>query len=213
LIIKICGLTNIDDVLSAINFGADWLGFIFAESPRKIDINRCKQISDYLKTKAFTSSTDNYYSNSNFNKKIYKVGVFMNQSIEEILEITNFCDLDIIQLHGNENVFNVKQRTSKLILKRIIDFSNTDDYSAADYLLFDKSKNNGQLLSFEQIDKLKPLKPYLVAGGLNIENIIDVKTISKNAAGFDVSSGIEYENQPGKKDINKLKKFIELLRS
>jgi len=83
--IKICGLTRIADVQSAVNSGADLLGFVFAESPRQVTPEQVVQICQDLP------------------EKILKVGVFVDASLAEIKEIATFCRLDLLQLHGSED--------------------------------------------------------------------------------------------------------------
>ena len=83
--IKICGLTRREDVVSAAEFGADLLGFVFAESPRRVSPERVAEISVALP------------------EKILKVGVFVDAPLAEVKEIAAFCALDVLQLHGTES--------------------------------------------------------------------------------------------------------------
>jgi len=122
--IKICGLTNIEDAQNAIDLGADYLGFIFADSPRKIEIEKVIDIIAKISKK---------------NAKI--VGVFMNQNIEYIQDIDKICNFDIIQLHGYEDIIKYKKKLKKPLIKRVCDIVELQYIkNIADYLLFDKTK-------------------------------------------------------------------------
>ncbi len=93
--VKICGLTNLEDALAAVEAGADLLGFIFYEkSPRYVDAtDRCRIIARISKhVSRFTSPR--LHSRT--------VGVFVNSSLEQVVQMLNYCDLDLAQLHGEE---------------------------------------------------------------------------------------------------------------
>jgi len=201
--IKLCGITNYEDAKNAIGLGADFLGFNFySKSPRFIDYGKANEIIGKI----------------NGNSKI--VGVFANEPIEKIKEIDEICNLDLIQLSGDETAQYVKQ-LKKSINKKIIkcfhinqpiSIKKINNYKY-DYLMLDSFKNGfygGTGSSFD-LDIIKAIdnKKLFLAGGLNDKN---VKTAIKkiNPFAVDVCSGIE--SKPGKKDFNKMKQFMEAAR-
>src|SRR5437868_6950171 len=106
--IKICGTTNLEDALMCAEAGADALGFVFADSPRKIDATTASEITASLPA------------------NIEKVGVFVDESVDRVAEISESARLDTIQLHGNENADYVSELRNKAgcriiqtVLKRI----------------------------------------------------------------------------------------------
>jgi len=190
--IKICGITNFEDAVLSIKYGADFLGFIFAESPRKIEIKTCAEIIRTIKK-----------------DMILTVGVFMNQPIEYIEDVDIRCGFDLIQLHGGENVKEYKEKLNKPVIKRVTEIEKLECCMDADYLLFDKTKLNGEILEILSLKDYDIKKPYFLAGGLNCENA-ETLLEGNNAFGADVSSGIE--KFPGKKDEMKLRRFIDIIR-
>jgi len=192
--IKICGLTNIEDAQNAIDLGADYLGFIFADSPRKIEIEKVIDIIAKISKK---------------NAKI--VGVFMNQNIEYIQNIDKICNFDIIQLHGYEDIIKYKKKLKKPLIKRVCDIVELQYIkNIADYLLFDKTKKSGRILEFKEIQEYNITQKYFIAGGLNENNIVESLKFAQTAYGIDLSSGIE--EKIGKKDYNKMQKVIEMVK-
>ncbi len=198
--IKICGITNINDALFAQECGADFLGFIFyKKSPRYILPLKAKEIIDKL------------------DKKIKKVGVFVNESYEEILRIKKECGLDFVQLHGDEDLEFCEKFDLSIIIKaiRVKDEINLDKYIKLKYILLDKfsaSEYGGAGKTFDwqkAVDFCKKYKGNLfVSGGLNSSNVLDaIETLHPYAV--DVSSGVEKE--PGKKDCDKVREFVELV--
>jgi len=207
-LIKVCGITNIDDMKYASNIeDINYLGIIFAkESPRCIDFNMAEKLINACDKK----------------KKI--VAVFMNQSKEDVNNIIKSLDLDILQFHGHESVnfcnFFKKPFIKTFHIKNKELNINMDFIKYAYAFLLDTSLGNtyggtGKTFDWEILNKNKffsdeglPL-PYLTAGGLNPSNIKYL--ISKyNPPGVDVSSGIE--SSIGKKDHLLMKKFIENVR-
>lgn len=197
--IKICGITNIEDAVCACKLGADALGFVFhPRSPRYINPHRAKEII------------------SKVNKKVKKIGVFVNAEANYVKKIARMCKLDMLQFHGNESPSFCGEFPKYKIIKafRIKDKSSFKDigrYEKADYYLFDSFKKGFfggtgrrfQLLLFKDV---RIGKPFFLSGGLNPKNV-------KGAIKFahpdwvDVSSGLE--SSVGKKDIKLLKEFIE----
>ena len=193
--IKICGLKRLEDIEFANRYKPDYVGFVFAESKRKVDHNLAKQMKAKLC------------------EDIQSVGVFVDADISEILKLCSDGTIDIAQLHGMENkeyIKTLKEKTDyKLkIIKAIevsenTDFSEYDD-SLADYLLLDSGKGSGKTFDWQLIRKnLK--KEFFLAGGLNSENITQAIGEVRPYA-IDLSSGVETD---GFKDEYKIKKVME----
>src|SRR5690349_14390789 len=119
-LVKICGISNLEDAHAAVNAGADELGFNFyPKSPRYMEPAKTRDIIDQL------------------SEEIYKVGVFVNERTEKILEIVDIAGLDAIQLHGDEDpsfVTDLQQATEKEIIKA---FRVTPDFDAEKVIEFD----------------------------------------------------------------------------
>lgn len=194
--VKICGITDVDTALSAVRFGADAVGFVFAESKRKIAMNEAREITRSLP------------------EHVHKVGVFVNESREKIEKISSFVGLTHIQLHGDESADFSESLTLPVIkawgieeqssLKEILDYP-------CEYILLDGPRGkywggNGIRFDWSNFPKNEfHRRKIILAGGLTIENLEDgIRAIRPNMV--DVSSGVETN---GKKDVNKIQLFIE----
>ncbi|MGE8079353.1 phosphoribosylanthranilate isomerase [Peribacillus loiseleuriae] len=192
--VKICGLSTLEAAQTAIDSGADYLGFIFAESKRKVTPIKAREIIRNLKG------------------NVKKVGVFVNESVEEISRIAEYAGLDIIQLHGTESQ-EIASQLSLPVIKAITIHSIEDLIQVqewkTEYILLDLPKNQTapikKTLNWEEMKgKIPYSKHIFLAGGLSPENIeTAVKLIQPYAV--DVSSGVETE---GTKDLAKIKAFI-----
>ena len=205
--VKICGITTITDANLAIDFGADYLGFIFyPKSKRYISYDNCKEILDVIKD------------------KIKTVAVIVEPSDNDILEI-NKLGFDYIQLHGSESVervIEIKANCSSQIIKAfginsIDDLNQTTNYSnLSEFFLFDYKPSSNEMpggnakqFDWSIINKSEVNKQFFLSGGLTVDNIENaVNTGITNL--FDVSSGVE--SNPGVKDTDKLEKFIDLVK-
>ena len=137
--IKICGLKRLEDIEIVNKYKPDFIGFVFAESPRKVNHDLAEQLKD------------------NLNSDIKAVGVFVDNPKEEIIELFNRGIIDIAQLHGSEDeeyIQSLKDKTNnKLKIINAIEIKDeTDisqyDKSQADYLLFDSGKGSGKTFTF-----------------------------------------------------------------
>lgn len=197
--VKICGITNLEDALEAVNCGYDALGFIFTDSPRKINIEAAEYILKALPP------------------FINCVAVFMNESPSFIKDVLKNCPFDTIQLHGEENPQVLLQfKPHKKIIKsiRIKDEQSLkaiDDYKEADAFLLDTyvkdvAGGTGQTFDWKIARTAKRYnKPIILSGGLTPENITEAIRAARPFA-VDVSSGVE--EHPGKKSRALMKDFI-----
>ncbi|MGD8787162.1 MAG: phosphoribosylanthranilate isomerase [Phycisphaerales bacterium] len=198
--VKICGITNYEDAAAAIDIGADLLGFNFYQgSPRYVVPEKASEIINKLP--GFVDT----------------IGVFVNAPIEQIHETTNLCQLDWVQLHGDEDPQFCQQflshnvKTMKAIrIKDKTDIKKADSFFTDAILLdaFDPNKYGGTGLSFDWNIIGHIGKRIFLAGGINPDNAADA--IKLGVYGIDVCSGIEAE--PGKKDHNKMKKLFDNIR-
>ena len=194
ILVKICGITNTEDALTAIDCGADMLGFVFAPGPRRISPEKAARIVKEL-------------------PEITKIGVFVDENIEQVEEISRLCRLDFVQLHGSEPGEYARQLTVPFIkafrardegvLKEIADFG-------ADTFLLDSydphlKGGTGKTMNLAIAKKAARLGRMILAGGLTPDNVKEIIARIKPYA-VDVSSGVELS--PGKKDHDRIKKFI-----
>lgn len=199
--IKICGITNLEDALIAVEHGADALGFVFyTESPRAIAPHRAKEII------------------SNLPPFITTVGVFVDEDKMRLEQIARETGIDIIQLHGSESpeyCYNLNKKVIKAIrVKELTDLESLKHYRVSAFLLDTYSPDaiggTGLIFNWEIAIEAKRFGNIILAGGLNTENIEDaVKMVQPY--GVDVASGVE-GNEKGKKDHKKLGLFIERAR-
>jgi phosphoribosylanthranilate isomerase len=202
--IKICGITNLADALKVAELGADYIGFIFAESPRKIkNLDDLKLITGQLP------------------KSILKVGVFGDQSAESINQIMDTCNLDIAQLHGFADqefikkikypVFKVLKISDTVPCQEILYFSKQEQVQALLVDRYDPKKlgGTGKTFDWKLMEQIKALssKPVILSGGLNSANLAAAIEATQPYA-VDMSSGVE--KAVGMKDHQKLQTVIAL---
>ncbi|MBF0595844.1 MAG: phosphoribosylanthranilate isomerase [Candidatus Omnitrophica bacterium] len=197
--VKVCGITRMEDAKAAIRFGADALGFIFyRKSPRYISPSKALKILEALPP--FVS----------------KVGVFVNERTGAIRDISGFCALDAVQLHGEEDnhfCHRLKRYGLKIIkgfrVKEDFNISTVDGYRV-DGHLFDAHTEGeyggtGKVFAWEILKGLHTPVPRIVSGGLTVDNVGAAIT-ALNPFAVDVSSSIEVS--PGVKDHKKMAEFI-----
>ncbi|WP_028579396.1 phosphoribosylanthranilate isomerase [Desulfogranum japonicum] len=206
--VKICGITRFDDAVTAVRAGVDALGFIFYEqSPRYIDPEEAKIILDELPP--FVDS----------------VGVFVDKKRKEVEEIIDYCRLDYVQLHGEESP-KYCERLARFaspceVLKAFRVGPHLTPETIVDYspyvrgFLFDTYKKGekggtGEVFDWSVIKKLNLRKPYLLAGGLDVENISKALK-SVKPFGVDANSGLE--TAPGRKNHALIVDFIQKVRA
>ncbi len=196
--VKICGLTTIEAIDAVNKYGADMAGFVFVEkSPRYIDFETAIPLMDALEP------------------EIKKIGLFADPSDDFLNEALSVLELDMIQLHGNEErkrVGEIFDLTQLPIIKAVNIKEENDIFMAqqysdvADYILLDGSKaGQGEKFNWAWLDDIEWEKPWILAGGLAPHNIFNAIRLTR-AQIVDVSSGVEYEK--GKKDPDKIADFI-----
>ena len=200
--IKICGITNLDDALLAAKLGADAVGFVFhPESPRRVTLKQaagiCRELPPFVAT----------------------VGVFVNATKHVVEQTLAECLLTALQFHGDEPPRFCRQFAARTI--KAIQMQDEDSLRAAaeydvDALLLDtytETERGGTGRTFDwslavRASELEP--PIILSGGLTTANVQEaIRKVRPYAV--DVSSGVERE--PGRKDPEKLRRFIELCKS
>jgi phosphoribosylanthranilate isomerase len=194
MLVKICGITSKEAANAAVDSGADFIGFVFAESKRKIAPADAALIARSIPA------------------TVKKVGVFVNDTLDNMIQIANIVGLDVIQLHGDEPAEVAEQLPYEIIKAfpaEIESFENMKQYPC-DYCLIDTPSKkirggNGTVFDWDVLDNLQlDRSKMILAGGLTPENVkIGIEKVYPGAV--DVSSGVETD---GKKDTNKVKKFI-----
>ena len=200
--IKICGITNKQDAINAASLGVDMLGFVFyKDSKRYVGPEIVRDIVNELPP------------------FIGKVGVFVDEDKKKVFDIAADCSLGMLQFHGDEGIdycgsfkdsykviktFRIKNKNN---LRGINDY-DTDFYMLDTYSEKDKG-GTGNNFDWKIIEDFEFLKPVILSGGLTPVNVAEaIKRFSPY--GVDVSSGVE--ELPGKKDLNKMKQFVEKVR-
>ena len=192
--IKISGNTNPQDALKAKELGADFIGFIF-----------------YPKSKRYVGED---FVMPEIPSQIKKVGVFVNDSIENIFQLVTKHALDMVQLHGDESAefchaIAAKTKIIKAFgIEEEFDFSILNAYEDyCEYFLFDTKSSDygGTGNGFDKniLWNYELSKPYFLSGGISLEEVRSRKPEVRSAYALDVNS--KFETKPGFKDLNKLK--------
>ncbi|TCK06501.1 phosphoribosylanthranilate isomerase [Phorcysia thermohydrogeniphila] len=201
--VKICGLTNREDAFSALEAGADALGFIM-----------------YEKSKRFIKAIDVRQITSQLPPFVTKVGVFVNEDPRKVLEILSYAHLDFAQLHGDEppevcDYIGANRVIKVFRLKSVEEVEKIGPYVGKIRAIlldtFSKDSYGGTGKTFDwkiakAVKETFPEIPLILSGGLNPENVsLAVKEVEPFAV--DVSSGVE--ESPGKKDREKVRAFVK----
>ena len=212
--VKICGLRTLSDATIAIQEGADFIGFVFVQNvTRQINVSTAKKIIKQTKKLLQPDA------------QLKFVGLFVNEQIDQINQIINECELDYVQLCGNETPTQWKSLNTNVIKQLKIPHSIAEQltiheemiirdaemiYSSGAKILIDadvqgKHGGTGVLSDWDLASKISAKYPVILAGGLtprNVSNAIQVV----NPWGVDVSSGVESNSQ---KDPEKIAQFIK----
>lgn len=206
--LKVCGLTKLDQIQELISMNTDFLGFIFYEKSPRYVLNHLS-LEDISKV--------NHQG---------KVGVFVNEDLDKILETTEKANLNFIQLHGDENENFISELKEKLnpeseIIKVIrIGSEKLDSASSiqetinrqlktSNYLLFDTDSKafggTGKQFDWTLLNEFEIPLPYFLSGGISEENINDIKILNQKPFALDINS--KFELEAGIKDLEKISFF------
>lgn len=206
-LLKVCGLTNLGQIKELISLDVDFLGFIFYEKSPRYVLNHLS-LEDI--------STIGHQG---------KVGVFVNENINKIVEIAQKADLNFIQLHGDENEDFINELREKLNSKtgiiKVIRIGNQKpekainaQRSTLNYLLFDTDSKafggTGKQFDWSILNQLEIPLPYFLSGGISEENIENIEILKQKPFALDINS--KFETEPGIKDIEKIKKFKSIIK-
>ena len=198
--IKICGLKRVEDALMVNEFeNIRYVGFVFANTPRKITIEKALEIK------------------KNLRPDIKTVGVFAGQPMEEIIEIMEKADLDVCQLHSgetNEDCGFINKTVWKSISVKDKESAEiAESYTNADGFVLDTFKKNqwggtGETFDWSAVEDFSKNHFTMLAGGINSANVNDaIEKVSPNI--IDLSSSVEVD---GFKNYDKIKEFMESLK-
>jgi phosphoribosylanthranilate isomerase len=199
--IKICGMTQLKDAVYAVKHGADAVGFIFyKKSPRSVAMKVVRDI--IIKLPPFVDT----------------VGVFVNEKVESVNKIAEYCGLDLVQLHGNESPSfcrKVRRRVIKAFrVKDLQSIKQLEKYPVSGFLLdtFSESMDGGtgKVFDWNLAHPAKKFGPVILAGGLTPLNVRQALS-QVRPYGVDVCTGVE--KSPGIKDPEKVRAFLENIRS
>lgn len=215
--IKVCGLTRLDQVQKLISLNTDFLGFIFYEKSPRYVLNHLS-LEEILKI-----------------DHQGKVGVFVNETLEKIVEITERANLNLVQLHGDENEIFIsalrKKLNDKIEIIKVVRIDPESIISANEnsrnkfftsfrsiqndiaYLLFDTDSKTfggtGKQFDWSILNEIEIPLPYFLSGGISEQNIDNLKILNQQPFSIDINS--KFELEPGVKDLNKIREFYEKL--
>ena len=196
--IKICGITNEPDALLSVGLGATALGFIFAESRRRVTPHDADDIIRRLPDGIFT------------------VGVFRNQPLEEVVETAIYLKLSAVQLHGAESRDDCRFIADQVghVIKAFVagdpEAGHFRSYGAKHFLIDGPEPGSGEVFDWRVAESMRDAGAMILSGGLRPSNV--ERAISTfRPYGVDVCSGVEAE--PGRKDALLLREFINTART
>ena len=215
--IKMCGISKVETIPAVVEAKPDYMGLVFAPSKRQVTVDQAKTLVEELH-KQYTKRYNNGAEQSN-NDEIKTVGIFVNETLDNLVTIATEVNLDAVQLHGDEDeafIQSLKGRTNVEVWKAVQIRSAADAEawidSSADMLLFDayhkdERGGTGEVFDWSCLDVFE--RPFMLAGGIDSTNVARaIRTV--RPYGIDISSGIETE---GVKDDEKIKAFTNIVRT
>ena len=215
--VKMCGISKVETIPAVVEAQPDYMGLVFAPSKRQVTVDQAKTLVEELH-KQYTKRYNNGAEQSN-DDEIKTVGVFVNETLENLVSIAKEANLDAVQLHGDEDeafIQSLKERTNVEVWKAVQIRSAADAEvwidSSADMLLFDayhkdERGGTGEVFDWTSLDEFE--RPFMLAGGIDGTNVARaIRTV--RPYGIDISSGIETN---GVKDDEKIKAFTNIVRT
>ena len=215
--VKMCGISKVETIPAVVEAKPDYMGLVFAPSKRQVTVDQAKTLVEELHrgyAKKYGSDTEH-----DKNDTIKTVGVFVNETVGNLVTIANEANLDAVQLHGDEDetfIQSLKERTNVEVWKAIQIRSAADAEvwidSSADMLLFDayhkdERGGTGEVFDWSSLDAFE--RPFMLAGGIDSTNVARaIRTV--RPYGIDISSGIETN---GVKDDEKITAFTKIVKS
>ena len=215
--VKMCGISKVETIPAVVEAKPDYMGLVFAPSKRQVTVEQAKILIEELHrgyAKKYGSDTEH-----DKNDTIKTVGVFVNETVDNLVTIANEANLDAVQLHGDEDetfIQSLKERTNVEVWKaiQIRTAADTEKWidSSVDMLLFDayhkdERGGTGEVFDWSSLDAFE--RPFMLAGGIDSTNVARaIRTI--RPYGIDISSGIETN---GVKDDEKITAFTKIVKS
>lgn len=208
--LKVCGLTKLDQIQELIDLKVDFLGFIFYDRSPRYVLNHLnlEQIANI--------------------EHSGKVGVFVNKDLDNVIAISEQVNLNFVQLHGDENNEHISELRKKLkheikIIK-VIRIGNqspeelqktiNQQPATINYLLFDTDSKafggTGQSFDWNILNGIEIPIPYILSGGISLENIHQLTTVNHQPIALDINS--KFEIEPGNKDLDRIKDFLAIIK-
>lgn len=221
--IKICGISKVETILAIVDAKPDYMGLVFAPSKRQVTVDQAKTLVEELHKQyanRYNRDAEQYSNQTLIHQEFIKtVGIFVNETLDNLVTIATEVNLDAVQLHGDEDeafIQSLKERTNVEVWKAVQIRSAADAEawidSSADMLLFDAYHKDerggmGEVFDWSCLDEFE--RPFMLAGGIDSTNVARaIRTV--RPYGIDISSGIETE---GVKDNEKITAFTKLVRT
>ena len=215
--VKMCGISNVETIPAIVDAKPDYMGLVFAPSKRQVTVDQAKILVEELHrgyAKKYGSDTEHDKTDT-----IKTVGVFVNETVDNLVTIANEANLDAVQLHGDEDetfIQSLKERTNVEVwkavqIRSVADVEKWID-SSANMLLFDayhkdERGGTGEVFDWSSLDAFE--RPFMLAGGIDSTNVARaIRTV--RPYGIDISSGIETN---GVKDDEKITAFTKIVKS
>ena len=215
--VKMCGISKVDTIPAVVEAKPDYMGLVFAPSKRQVTVDEAKILVEELH-KQYAMKYNSAVEQSG-NDEIKTVGVFVNETLDNLVTIAKEVNLDAVQLHGDEDeafIQALKEKTDVEVWKAVQIRSAADAEkwidSSADMLLFDayhkdERGGTGEVFDWSCLDEFE--RPFMLAGGIDSTNVARaIRTV--RPYGIDISSGIETD---GVKDDEKIKAFTNIVRT
>ena len=210
--IKVCGITSIEEALALSKAGVSYMGFIFYPASKRYALHALTL--DQIKSVQLPG--------------VLKVGVFVNEPMDDVIATATAAGLDMVQLHGDETPNYCKEMANHYPVIKAFRISETDDVAYKiseylediDYLLFDTASGvyGGSGISFDwtKLANATGQKPYFLSGGIGPDDVSKITSfVQSEAAGkcvaVDVNS--KFETAPGQKNIQLLQSFIPIIKA
>lgn len=221
--VKMCGISKIETIPAVIEANPDYMGLVFAPSKRQVTVDQAKTLVEELHKQyanRYNRDAEQYSNQTLIHQEFIKtVGIFVNETLDNLVTIATEVNLDAVQLHGDEDeafIQSLKERTNVEVWKAVQIRSAADAEawidSSADMLLFDayhkdERGGTGEVFDWSSLDEFE--RPFMLAGGIDSTNVARaIRTV--RPYGIDISSGIETE---GVKDDEKIKAFTNIVRT
>lgn len=208
--VKMCGISKVETIPAIVDAKPDYMGLVFAPSKRQVTVEQAKILIEELHKQCI-----NHYDI----KVVKTVGVFVNETLDNLVRIADTANLDVVQLHGDEDetfIQSLKERTNVEVWKaiQIRTAADTEKWidSSVDMLLFDayhkdERGGTGEVFDWSSLDAFE--RPFMLAGGIDSTNVARaIRTV--RPYGIDISSGIETN---GVKDDEKITAFTKIVKS